>query len=561
MMFPFSLFTSSSIKISDRIESLRDAESKLLEFAKTRFVPTSDHYHHQQHDNSHHHDDHSSFELFDTPIAPPSVLKQHENNKAADSNSSTPTANKKNCQVFDDVEHYSLHGVKVINHHHHRQLSSSSSDNDSSSSSSPAPLVLLHGYANGSLYFYRNLHGLSKFFGQIYALDIKFFGQIYALDMLGWGLSSRPCFQLKYDPSGEGGTTDASAAASNNNNNDNNNNDSINEEEQQTRRKVKSAEQFFVESLESWRSYHNLPKLTLAGHSMGGYLSVAYAEQYPQHVEKLILLSPVGVPQKVDEEDTRRLNSFPLYVRALIHTVRAMFNRGITPGRFLRSLPYSKSRDMVNGYIANRLPAITCEEEQQYLGEYLYQNSMLPGSGEDCLCEILTAGAFARVPLIHRIPEIKSSSNDGEGLEVHFVYGENDWMDFRGGLDVQRLCHQKKQDQSSSSPSPPKVFVHGVRNAGHLLMLENYQEFNAAMAIAAGREEDLPPGMSRSVEFVCDEVAAANSADKSRMARSSGKVVMSEKDAAKFFRGGRFNRRESQQRDDDDAGTVEEKKE
>jgi hypothetical protein len=98
-------------------------------------------------------------------------------------------------------------------------------------------------------------------------------------------------------------------------------------------------------------------------------------------------------------------------------------------------------------------------------------------------------------------------------------------------------------------------------------MLENYQEFNAAMAIAAGREEDLPPGMSRSVEFVCDEVAAAanaKGADKSTTSRSSRgeKVVMSEKDAAKFFRGGRFNRRESQQqKDDDNAVIVEEKKE
>eukprot|EP00984_Skeletonema_dohrnii_P001515 scaffold484_cov99-Skeletonema_dohrnii-CCMP3373.AAC.1 len=102
-MFPFSLFTSS-IKISDRIESLRDAESKLLEFAKTRFVPSPS--------------DHHSFELFDTPIAPPSVLKD-----------------KKNCQVFDDedVAHYSLHGVKVVN----QQLLASSDD---VSSSSPAPL-------------------------------------------------------------------------------------------------------------------------------------------------------------------------------------------------------------------------------------------------------------------------------------------------------------------------------------------------------------------------------------------------------------------------------------
>ncbi len=524
-MFPFSIFTS--IKISDRIESLRDAESKLLEFAKTRFVP-----HSSGGGGSSQH----SFELFDTPIAPPSVLKHSDDNIVNNDNGAKKTHK---CQVFDDVEQYSLHGVKVTNH---QLLSASDTNDNNEDASSPAPLVLLHGYANGSLYFYRNLHGLSKFFGQIYALD-----------MLGWGLSSRPSFQFK--------TKLQSSSDSKGNAEANYKNGSD---------KVKSAEQFFVESLESWRSHHNLPKITLAGHSMGGYLSVAYAEQYPQHVEKLILLSPVGVPQKVEEEDTQRLNLVPFYIRALIHTVRAMFNRGITPGYFLRSLPNSKSRDMVNGYIANRLPAITCEEEQQYLGEYLYQNSMLPGSGEDCLCEILTAGAFARVPLIHRIPKLKSGHSSSEGLEVHFVYGENDWMDFRGGLDVQRLCHQKKmQDRTLPSSPPPQVFVHGVRNAGHLLMLENYEGFNAAMAIAAGREEDLPPGiMSRSVEFVCDEVASATAnadgADKSTTVQSkskSGKAVMTERDADKFFRGGRFNRRESQQRDDDNAVIVEEKKE
>lgn len=510
MMFPFSLFTT--IKISDRIESLRDAESKLLDFAKTRFV----------------HSDHShSFELFDTPIPPPSVLKHTDDTGKKN--------RKRKCQVFDDVEHYSLHGVKVVN----KQLADleQQTNTQQQRKSPPAPLVLLHGYANGSLYFYRNLHGLSKFFGHVYALD-----------MLGWGLSSRPAFHL-------------------NNTKDDTNNYYNNS--------VKSAEQFFVESLESWRAHHNLPKMTLAGHSMGGYLSVAYAEQYPQHVEKLILLSPVGVPIKVDSEDEQRVNSLPFYVRAMIHTVRAMFNRGITPGYFLRSLPNSKSRAMVHGYITNRLPAITCEEEQQVLGEYLYQNSMLPGSGEDCLCEILTAGAFAKVPLLHRIPEIKSSGGNGEGLEVHFIYGENDWMDWRGGMDVQRLCHQKTQDTkatnnqlSSSSHSPPKVFVHGVRNAGHLLMLENYQEFNAAMAVASGREGDLPPGMPRSVEFICDEVAATASsntggggADKVSFRSSSGMVVMNEKDAAKFFRGGRFNRSESQQKADDNVVVAEEKKE
>jgi cardiolipin-specific phospholipase len=464
------------------------------------------------------------------------------------------------CQVFEEAAHYSLHGVKVIN----TQLSSAAAANNKERKiTSPAPLVLLHGYANGSLYFYRNLYGLSQFYGQIYALDL-----------LGWGLSSRPSFQLTMQQGRQRRNNSHNAESTNGSN-----------------ASVKSAEQFFVESLESWRQQHNLPKMTLAGHSMGGYLSVAYAEQYPQHVDKLILLSPVGVPVKSPEEEdnSRRLNSMPFYVRAMIHTVRSMFHHGITPGVFLRSLPHSKSRSMVNSYITNRLPSITCEEERASLSEYLYQNSMLPGSGEYCLNAILDAGAFAKVPLVHRIPEIrrrrqqKQSGDDvdddnyDDGLEVHFIYGENDWMDYRGGLDVQRLCHQKtlelyrtsqqqneKQPQqnqtnaTNQSPSllPPKIFVHGVRNAGHLLMLDNYQEFNAAMAIAAGKEDELLPlGVkSRPVEFICNEVAAANDHDNevnsSLLSRNnnSGKVVMSEQDAAKFFRGARWNRqKESQQ--------------
>jgi cardiolipin-specific phospholipase len=40
-----------------------------------------------------------------------------------------------------------------------------------------------------------------------------------------------------------------------------------------------------------------LEKMTLAGHSLGGYLSAVYALKYPDRVNKLILLSPAGVPR------------------------------------------------------------------------------------------------------------------------------------------------------------------------------------------------------------------------------------------------------------------------
>jgi len=100
--------------------------------------------------------------------------------------------------------------------------------------------VLLHGYMNGASYFYRNFAGLSRHFAQIYSLDL-----------LGWGLSSRPAELFDFEnPS------------------------------------VQQTEEVFCESLEAWRRHNNIDKMTLAGHSMGGYLSVAYCERYPGESER-----------------------------------------------------------------------------------------------------------------------------------------------------------------------------------------------------------------------------------------------------------------------------------
>jgi cardiolipin-specific phospholipase len=339
--------------------------------------------------------------------------------------------------------------------------------------------------------------------------------------MLGWGLSSRPTYDLLTSEN------DVDVEQHSGSNNGMGGKLSM-----KTKQKVYSAESFFVESLESWRRHHNLSKMTLAGHSMGGYLSVAYAERYPQHVERLILLSPVGVPELQPDADAK-LSSYPLHIRAMFKTVRYFFNRGITPGYFLRSLPYSKSKAMVEGYIARRLPAITCPEEQEHLGEYLYQNTMLPGSGEDCLTDILHANAFAKMPLEHRIPALRSD------MEVHMVYGQHDWMDWRGGIETQRTCHKQREEWERGRTSavvdgsgpPPRVFVHGVKDAGHLLMLDNYQEFNAALITAAGGKEGLPTGTPSPAQFVCDEVARSTAP--SRSVRDAG----GEEAAAAFFRG------------------------
>lgn len=332
------------------------------------------------------------------------------------------------CQLHENLPEgeYLMHGIEV------------KSRTASTQHSSDAPLVMLHGYMNGAAYFYRNLVGLSNYFSSVVALD-----------MLGWGLSSRPNFKAIQDDT------------------------------------LRTTEDFFVESLEAWRHANKIDRMVLAGHSMGGYLSVAYCEKYPDRVERLILISPVGVPeesQKVLEERKARIQA-SLQGRLMYGTFNYLFGRQ-TPGDVLRMLPTSRSERMIQEYVRRRLPAIDDEKERVAVSEYLYRSAVtLPASGEYCINRILTPGIFAKEPALHRIPHLKVPS-------VGFLYGAQDWMDSNGGLQVQQAVEAKR----SMNQDAPRVDVYQVSKSGHLLMLDNWEEFNAGMITSAG---GIPSDLSR----------------------------------------------------------------
>jgi cardiolipin-specific phospholipase len=57
-----------------------------------------------------------------------------------------------------------------------------------------------------------------------------------------------------------------------------------------------------VGSIEKWRvAIGNMTDFVLLGSSYGGYLAGTYASRYPQHIRKLILATPLGVPFKPEE--------------------------------------------------------------------------------------------------------------------------------------------------------------------------------------------------------------------------------------------------------------------
>ena len=283
-------------------------------------------------------------------------------------------------------------------------------------------LVLLHGYGAGLGFFYKNFEGLSRVRGW----------QLYALDLLGMGRSSRPPFKIK---------------------------------SKQRAEQITEAEDWFIDSLEEWRIKKNIHRFTLVGHSMGGYMAVAYALKYPGRLNKLILASPVGIPedpyavnaamprpgsstlaneltQDQDTETTTASNgSIPdsakvasradnnniLDTRTKAEKAAAKNNDGVPAestapppprramGKWFTYLwdanisPFSIVRwsgplgpRLMSAWTSRRFSHLP-PNEAQALHEYAYSLFRLRGSGEYALAYILAPGAFARSPLIRRI--------------------------------------------------------------------------------------------------------------------------------------------------------------
>jgi pimeloyl-ACP methyl ester carboxylesterase len=93
---------------------------------------------------------------------------------------------------------------------------------------------------------------------------------------------------------------------------------------------IQDTEAFFVDSLEAWRKAQNLDKITLLGHSLGGYLSTSYALKYPERVEKLVLISPVGVPKAPIKEEQIRLKGI------FVSVITQLWSWNVTPMSVLR---------------------------------------------------------------------------------------------------------------------------------------------------------------------------------------------------------------------------------
>ncbi len=144
------------------------------------------------------------------------------------------------------------------------------------------PLVMIHGFGAGLLSYYKN-------FDHLHATR-----RLYALDLPGFARSTRVSF-----------SNDA-----------------------------ESVESEFVEAIEKWRQVVGLERFILLGHSMGAFLSTAYAMKYPDRVRHLILNDSWGFPVRstIPEENPNGRRMIPAWVAAL-GSLLTFFNP-LTPVRW-----------------------------------------------------------------------------------------------------------------------------------------------------------------------------------------------------------------------------------
>lgn len=334
-------------------------------------------------------------------------------------------------------------------------------------------LVMLHGYGAGLGFFYKNFEPLSR---------VPHW-RLYALDLLGMGRSSRPPFRIHAKDREE---------------------------------KITEAENWFIDALEEWRVERKIERFTLLGHSLGGYMAVAYALKYPGHLNKLILASPVGIPEDPyavnaampepgdssmqtgefaqdqaaatstsgSGSSTPKDNNNFLNARSKASSTTSSQNDSTPPRRPLPKWltylwdanisPFSLVRwsgplgpRLVSGWTSRRFSAMP-EPEAKALHDYAYSLFRQRGSGEYALAYILAPGAFARSPLIRRIGHVGRGiiskpdasghvrAETENGVPVVLMYGEKDWMDVAGGYAAEQKLADVRRKAIADAPTSEK---------------------------------------------------------------------------------------------------------
>ncbi|KAJ3113103.1 hypothetical protein HDU96_003778 [Phlyctochytrium bullatum] len=308
------------------------------------------------------------------------------------------------------------------------------------------PLVLTHGYGTGIGFWIHNLDLLSHHLNHDPTLPPL---DILAIDWLGMGRSSRTPFPIRRRRAQPPGSPPIEEIA----------------------------EAYFVDSLEAWREAMGFETMSLLGHSLGGFLSSAYAVKHPHRVDRLILASPFGLDSPPPDAtfphpDAANPHLHRLKPAAVPSTPATLGQRlfalswhsNLTPQRLLRALGPRIGHRLTHRVVAGRFPYLPADDVQ-LLGRYLHAiSASAPPAGEFALNALMRLAVvrghgsiYAWRPVAERLEGVV-----GEGVKkpVGVLFGDQDWM-------------LRKAHFGLGIVTGGKARMRIVRGAGHHLYMDN----------------------------------------------------------------------------------------
>jgi pimeloyl-ACP methyl ester carboxylesterase len=228
------------------------------------------------------------------------------------------------------------------------------------------------------------------------------------------------------------------------------------------------SQRWWVKSLEAWRSAMHIDRFTLCGHSMGGFVSASYALEHGQYLDKLVLLSPIGLQGFEPPKNLPISFSQSLLVSSIW---------SLTPQRLLKALPRKRMLD----YLASRRGDLIASfpYDDMRVMEYFYEIATAGVSGEVAFSKLGHPFKGWKVPLSDRLDQLGD-------LPVVVAYGDRDWMD--PYFSVQKFVGQ------------PNRWVYILPDAGHHVYIQSAEACNDA--IVRGETDVLLGGELKSVSQV-----------------------------------------------------------
>ncbi|KAJ1546234.1 lysophosphatidic acid acyltransferase [Saccharomyces cerevisiae] len=231
-------------------------------------------------------------------------------------------------------------------------------------------------------------------------------------------------------------------------------------------------ESYFVDRIEQWRKDNKLRKINVVGHSFGGYISFKYALKYPDSIEKLCLISPLGVENSI-HAITHKWEPNTTYPLTFTDPSSRYYTRKLNVPRFIfeNQLNVLKwmgpiGSKLCSNYISTAYVKVPDQIYKDYLlHSFVGKNQTVQPQTIKVFTHLFERNLIARDPIINNVRFLNPAT------PVMFMYGEHDWMDkYAGYLTTESMLKNKA-----------KASYIEVPDAGHNLFLDNPQHFASSL--------------------------------------------------------------------------------